>query len=402
MLRRTTAENLPEREIVENFLIVGAGLTGGVIARLLADAGHACEVLDEASHVAGACHTERDVRTGIMMHRFGPHTLHTDRHDIWAFLERFSPIEAYAHRKQAWARGQLYPFPINLETLNRFFSHALDATETLAFLRERAAAHANPSPRTFEEAALAAVGPELYEAFYAGYTRKQWGREPRDLPAFIFGRLPIHLSHDRNVFHHTRQGQPQGGYTQMVERMLDHPRIVVRLGTPFDGRHDRERYRHLFYSGPIDRYFGWSLGRLPYRTLVFEHEHRCGTFQECGTVNYCDLEVPQTRVIEHKHFWPHERHHDTVITYEFSRECGGGDRPYYPIRLAAGNAMFREYAALAAAEGGVSFVGRLGTYRYLDMDKAIGEAMAAATVTLRALADERAIPPFFVSLDGHP
>lgn len=387
---------------MENFLIIGAGLTGAVIARMLADAGHECEVLEEASHVAGACYTERDARTGIMMHRFGPHTLHTDSLDIWEFLRRFTPIEAYSHRKQAWAAGRLYPFPINLATLNQFFSHTLDAGETLAFLRKRAAAYANPAPRNFEEAGLAAVGPELYRAFYAGYTLKQWGRDPKELPAFIFGRLPIHLSHDRNVFHHQRQGQPQGGYTKLVEGMLTHPRIVVRRNTAFDGRYDRARFRHLFYSGPIDRYFAWSRGRLPYRTLVFEHEHRRGTFQECGTVNYCDLDVPQTRVFEHKHFWPHEQHQDTVITYEFPKECGIHDRPYYPIRLSAGDAMFNEYAALAHAEVGVSFVGRLGTYRYLDMDKAIGEAMSAATITLQAVAERRKIPPFFVSLDsGH-
>lgn len=386
---------------MQTFLIVGAGLTGAVIARILADAGHACEVIDEASHVAGACHTERDARTGIMMHRFGPHTLHTDRDDIWAFLRRFTPIEPYSHRKQAWAGGRLYPFPINLETLNRFFSHTLDAAETRAFLAERSAAFANPSPRNFEEAGLAAIGPELYEAFYAGYTFKQWGRPPRDLPACIFGRLPIHLSHDRNVFHHKRQGQPHGGYTHLVERILDHPRIRVSLETAFEGQHDRDCYRHLFYSGPIDRYFGWSRGRLPYRTLEFMHEHSSGTFQACGTVNYCDGDTPQTRIVEHKHFWPGERHRDTVITHEFPRECGSGDRPYYPIRLSAGNAIFEEYASLAESEADVSFVGRLGTYRYLDMDKAIGEAMTAAAVTLQALADRRAIPSFFASPASH-
>jgi UDP-galactopyranose mutase len=378
------------------FLIVGAGLTGAVIARQLADAGFACDVFEEADHVAGHCHTSRDRETGILIHHFGPHTLHTDRADIWAFIERFADINAFGHRKQAWAGGRLYPFPINLQTINVFFGTALIAAEVPDFLR----AQAEPidhEPRNFEEAALSRVGRRLYEAFYRGYTLKQWGRDPTELPAFVFGRLPIHWSNDRNVFHHARQGQPVGGYTRLVERILDHPRIALHMRRAFDGRVSTEDYRHVFYSGPIDRYFDRRCGRLAYRTLDFELRHMPGQFQECGSVNYCDADIPYTRVIEHKYFWPWEPHDDkTVISYEYPRECGKNDTPFYPIRLNRDNQHYSQYVELARREPNVSFVGRLGTYRYLDMDAAIAEALQAGARTIEASRQGTPIPPFFV------
>jgi UDP-galactopyranose mutase len=377
------------------FLIVGAGLTGAVIARQLAEAGLHCKVIDELGHVAGHCHTSRDPETGILVHRFGPHTLHSDRLEIWNFVERFVEIHPYRHRKQAWVRGQLLPIPINLQTINEFFGQNLTAEEAPEFLRRQAEPLPHP-PRNFEEAALSTVGRKLYEGFYRGYTTKQWGRDPTEIPAFVFRRLPVHFGTDRNVFHHARQGQPVGGYTHLVERMLDHANIDVQTGCTFDAAFDRTPYRHLFYSGPIDRYFDRRLGRLPYRTLDFEHARGDGEFQSCGTVNYCDVDTPYTRVAEHKHFWAWERNDRTIYSFEYARECGPRDTPYYPVPSIRRNRAFEDYVALARTEPGVSFVGRLGTYRYIDMDVAIGDAMDAARRTIEAMRTAAPIPAFFV------
>ena len=200
----------------KRFLIAGAGLTGATIARKLAEAGFDCDVFEELDHVAGNCHTARDEETGIMVHQFGPHTLHTDKLEIWDFLKRFVEIYPYFHTKQAWAGGHVYPFPINLQTLNKFFDETLSAHEVPDFLKSQADS-LNHAPTNFEEAALSTVGRKLYEAFYRGYTIKQWGRDPKELPPFIFRRLPVHSGNDQNVFHHKQQGQPVGGYTHMVD-----------------------------------------------------------------------------------------------------------------------------------------------------------------------------------------
>ena len=377
------------------FLVIGAGLTGAVISRVLAEAGHTCTIYERDPHVAGNCHTARDPETGILVHQYGPHTLHTDNQGIWDFIERFTQIHPYRHRKQAWAQGKLYPFPINLEAINQFFGVTL-TTDTVQDFFDKQALRLDQHPRNFEEAALSSIGPKLYEAFYHGYTTKQWGRPANELPAFIFRRLPVHLSSDSNVFHHKQQGQPIDGYTKMVENMLDHENITLFLNRPFEVDGDQKGYDHTFYSGAIDHFFNCSLGRLAYRTLDFEHEHREGQFQDCGTVNYCDLEVPYTRVFEHKHFWPKNNCTKTIISYEFSRECGADDKPYYPIRLAKDNSLYEDYVTLAKREPNVSFVGRLGTYRYLDMDVAIGEAMQAARGTIAAIEGNAPIPAFFV------
>jgi UDP-galactopyranose mutase len=384
-----------------HFLIVGAGLTGAVIARQLADAGFHCDLFEERDHVAGHCHTARDRLTGILFNHHGPHTLHSDNPEIWRFLKRFVEIYPYQHRKQARVGNQLFPLPVNLQTLNQFFQQSLTADNASEFLRRQVELLPH-SPQNFEEAALTTVGRRLYEAFYRGYTVKQWGRDPTELPAFVFERLPVRFDLNQNYFHHSRQGQPVGGYTHLVERILDHPKIHVQIGRVFDGADNRGTYRHLFYSGPIDRYFNWRFGRLAYRTLDFSHERGIGEFQSCGTVNYCDVDVPYTRVAEHKHFWGWERHEQTVVSYEFSRECGPADLPYYPVQLTSENSRFKNYVNLAKSETKISFVGRLGTFRYIDMDVAIGEALDAGTRTIEAIRAGAPIPTFFVeALQAH-
>lgn len=369
-------------------LCVGAGFSGAVIARELAEKGHAVHVIDERPHLAGNCHTERDAQTGIQIHRYGPHIFHTDDQEVWDYINRFGEMMPYVHRVKANSRGMVYSLPINLHTINQFFGTCMSPTEAKGFI----AKHADQSiadPQTFEEQALAFLGRDLYEAFFCGYTTKQWGIKPSELPVSIFKRLPIRFSYDDNYFNHRFQGMPKNGYSEIVENILNHPNITVSLGTSFESL-DRRDYRHIFYSGPLDRYFGHRLGRLGYRTLEFREIRAKGDFQGAAQMNYSDFEVPFTRIIEHKHFSPWESHEDTVCHEEHSRLAEENDTPYYPIRLMKEQALFNEYQALAAKESQVTFVGRLGTYRYLDMDVTIREALDAAKAWEAALVSKAA------------
>jgi UDP-galactopyranose mutase len=380
-------------------LIVGAGLSGAVLARMLAEGGVRVVVFEERPYVAGHCYTERDRQTGVLVHRHGPHTLHTDDAEIWSFVERFTAIHPYRHVKAARVGDELFPLPINLQTLNQFFRQALTPAKARDLVAAEVAASNHGvagTPTNFEEAALSKIGRKLYEAFYRGYTIKQWGVEPRELPAYVFGRLPIRFNYDQNYFHHSRQGQPIGGFTPMIEKILGHENIELHLSRSFDAGADRAGYRHVFYSGPIDRFFGWRHGRLAYRTLRFEEEHLTGDAQGCSVINYCDEAVAYTRVTEHKHFSAWEQPEGTVISYEYSADCGPDDNPYYPLRLAKDRAQFGRYVVDAEATPGVTFMGRLGTYRYIDMDVAIREAMTAGAATLKALREATGIPAFLV------
>lgn len=364
----------------EKVVMVGAGLSGAVIGRRLAEAGHAVTVLDARSHVAGNCHTERDPETGVMVHVYGPHIFHTDDAEVWDYVTGFVPFLPYRNRVKSTTGGQVYSLPINLHTINQFFGRTFRPDEARAFVAGLAD-RSITDPQSFEEQALAFVGRDLYEAFLKGYTEKQWGRSPRDLPAAILKRLPVRFNYDDNYFFHRFQGMPEPGYTALVAAILDHPGIDVHLETRFDPE-DAGAWDHVFWSGPLDGFFGCRLGRLGYRTLDFERFRASGDWQGCAVMNYGEASVPFTRITEHKHFAPWEAHEGSVLYREYSRACEAGDIPYYPIRLVAETALLAEYQALAAAERNVSFVGRLGTYRYLDMDVTIREALDTAAVWL--------------------
>jgi UDP-galactopyranose mutase len=353
--------------------MAGAGLSCAVIARGLAEDGHRIEMFERRSHVAGNCHTERDAATGVMVHVYGPHIFHTDDDEVWSYVNRLLPFKPYVNRVKAVTRGEVFSLPINLHTINQFFGKTFSPREAKAFIDEHADATIS-EPRTFEEHALRSVGRELYEAFLKGYTAKQWGVAPSRLPASILKRLPIRFSYDDNYFAHRHQGIPSEGYTALVERILDHPAITVHLNHPF-AREMVADFAHVFYSGPIDGYYGYDLGRLPYRTLDFECFRAQGDYQGCAVMNYCEEHVPYTRISEHKHFAPWEEHSGTVCYREYSRACGENDIPYYPVHLADGHAMLDRYMARARTEPRVTFVGRLGTYRYLDMDVTIRNAL---------------------------
>lgn len=359
-----------------NLAAVGAGFSGAVIARELAEKGHRITVFDSRPHVAGNCHTERDEQTGVMVHVYGPHIFHTSNERVWNYVQRFDEFVPFVNRVKAIYNGRVYSLPINLMTINTFFGKTLNPTEAAAFM-DSLGDRSITDPQTFEEQALRFVGRDLYAAFFKGYTQKQWGLHPSELPASILKRLPVRFNYDDNYYASKYQGIPRHGYTFIVERMLDHPNISLRLNTPFV-RDMVQSYDHVFYSGPIDAWFAYSQGRLGYRTLDFQVERHEGDYQGNAVINYCNQDVPWTRISEHKHFAPWETHGRTLIYKEHSRLCGEGDTPYYPIRLVKDKSQLAKYVDLARAEKNTTFVGRLGTYRYLDMHVTIAEALDVA------------------------
>ncbi len=375
-------------------LIVGSGFSGAVIATSLATAGYEVAVIDSRKHIAGNCHTERDPETQVMVHKYGPHIFHTDNDRVWKFINQFGEFMPYVNRVKSTVGGSVYSLPINLHTINQFFGKTLNPAEAKEFLQSIGDDTIN-DPQSFEEQALRFVGKDLYEAFFKGYTKKQWGLEPSELPASILKRLPVRFNYDDNYFNHKYQGMPKEGYTALVECMLDHPNITVKLNTKVT-RENAQGYDHVFYSGPIDEWFDSCEGRLPYRTLDFEKIRAEGDYQGCAVMNYGDESVPFTRIAEHKHFSPWESHEKTIAFKEYSRACEPDDIPYYPIRLVGEQELLKKYVEMARGERGVSFVGRLGTYRYLDMDVTIAEALQAADVFLAAKANDKPVPAFFV------
>lgn len=376
------------------FAVVGAGFTGAVLARELAKAGHQIEVFESRKHIAGNCYTERDEDTGILVHKYGPHIFHTDNEEVWRYVTELGEFIPFVNRVKSVANGSVYSLPINLHTINQFFNKIFSPAEARDFISQVGDSSIG-DPVTFEDQALKYVGEDLYKAFFSGYTAKQWGVSPKELPASILKRLPVRFNYDDNYFNHRFQGMPKDGYTELVRNLLDYKGISLKLNYNFK-KNDSEGFDHVFYSGPIDAWFDYGIGRLGYRTLDFVREVHVGDYQGCAVMNYGDEDVPYTRISEHKYFAPWETHAKTVIFKEYSRFCGEGDVPYYPIRLVSEKTMLEAYIDLANKQKGVSFLGRLGTYRYLDMDVTIEEALRAAEKTIESVSSGEAIPPFFV------
>ncbi len=379
------------------FLMVGAGLSGAVIARALAEEGHEITIVDSRDHIGGNCHTQRDADTGVMIHVYGPHIFHTDDEEVWAYVNRYANFLPYKNRVKTTSRGQVFSLPVNLHTINQFFGKTMRPDEAHSFITEEQADTSITDPQSFEELAMRFVGRDLYEAFFKGYTIKQWGCHPSELPASILKRLPVRFNYDDNYFFHRFQGMPENGYTDMIAGILDHPSITVKLSTTFD-RSMAEGFDHVFYSGPLDGYFDYELGRLGYRTLDFERFTYDGDYQGCAVMNYGEEDVPYTRITEHKHFAPWETHDGSVCYREYSRAAEPGDIPYYPIRQVKEKALLGEYVELANKTANVTFVGRLGTYRYLDMDVTIRESLDTAAAVLASLERGDDLKPFFVSV----
>ena len=357
---------------MNTILIVGAGYAGGVMARELADAGRRVLVIDKRPHIAGNAYDEYDAH-GVLVHRYGPHIFHTNGERIFTWLSRFTQWRPYEHRVRGVVAGVRYPFPINRNTLNRLYGLDLDEAGAAAFY-ERVREPREPV-LTSEDVVLNSVGRDLYEKFFLNYTRKQWGLDPSQLKAGVAARIPVRTNTDDRYFTDTHQAMPLHGYTQMFEAMLDHPNICVELGADFADVRKRGGFAHTVYTGPIDAYFDFCYGPLPYRSLRFEHEHLpdVAQFQETGTINYPN-DHAWTRITEFKHLTG-QQHAGTSIVREYPQAEGD---PYYPVPRAENEALFKRYEALADRESAVTFVGRLAQYRYYNMDQVVGAALAAA------------------------
>lgn len=380
----------------KNILIVGAGFSGVVIARQLAEQGHHIRIIDQRDHIGGNSYDARDPQTDVMVHVYGPHIFHTDNETVWNYVTQYAEMMPYVNRVKATVNGQVFSLPINLHTINQFFARTCSPDEARALIAEKGDSSIL-EPKTFEEQALRFIGKELYEAFFKGYTIKQWGMEPSQLPASILKRLPVRFNYDDNYFNHRFQGMPKLGYTKMIESIANHENITIELQQSFNAE-EREQYDHVFYSGPLDAFYSYQYGRLGYRTLDFEKFTWQGDYQGCAVMNYCSLDVPYTRITEHKYFSPWESHEGSVCYKEYSRECGEKDIPYYPIRQMGEMALLDKYLSLAENEKNMTFVGRLGTYRYLDMDVTIAEALNTADKYLSSLSSNESMPVFTVSV----
>lgn len=358
-----------------DYLIVGAGLFGAVFAREMTDAGKRCLVIDRRGHVAGNACTE--TVEGIAVHRYGAHIFHTNDEATWDYVNRFARFNRFTNSPIANYKGELYNLPFNMNTFHQMWGVTTPAQARAEICRQRQAA-GDGEPQNLEEQAIRLVGRDIYEKLVKGYTQKQWGRPCTALPAFIIRRLPVRFTYDNNYFNARYQGIPEDGYTAMVERML--AGIPVRLHTDYLQRRQElsALAETVVYTGPIDAYFDYRLGALEYRSLRFETEVLdTDNYQGNAVVNYTDAETPWTRIIEHKHF-TFGTQPRTVITREYSAAWQPGDEPYYPVNDERNTALYRRYAALAAEEPHTLFGGRLGEYRYYDMDQVVAAARKAA------------------------
>jgi UDP-galactopyranose mutase len=358
-----------------DFLVVGAGFAGSVCAEQLANAGFKVLLIDRRPHIAGNAFDGEDAQ-GVLIHHYGPHLFHTNSERIFAYLSRFTQWRPYEHRVLSCIDGRLYPFPINLDTLNRLYQLDLDETAAQSFFKR--IREPRESIRSSEDVVLNSVGRDLYEKFFLNYTRKQWGLEPSQLKAGVAARIPTRTNTDDRYFTDTFQFMPAAGYTSMFGSMLDHPGIRLELGTTFEAIQKTVRAKHIVFTGPIDTYYSYCYGKLPYRSLRFEHEHLAGLarYQDVGTVNFPN-DHAYTRITEFKHITG-QQHSGTSIVREYPMAEG---EPYYPIPSDANEALFKKYETLAKAENHVTFVGRLAQYRYYNMDQVV----AAALTTSHAL-----------------
>lgn len=355
-----------------DYLIVGAGLYGAVFARELTQRGKSCLVIDRRNHIAGNIYTEK--MAGINVHKYGAHIFHTSDREVWEYVNQFAEFNNYVNSPLAVYRDELYNLPFNMNTFSKMWG-IRTPKEARQMIERQVAELGITEPQNLEEQALSLVGTDVYTKLIKGYTEKQWGRDCRELPAFIIRRLPCRFTYDNNYFNDRWQGIPIGGYTQMVEKMLEGADVLLQTDY-FDLIREQPEIAHtVVYTGCIDEFFGYRLGALKYRSVRFETEELPEeNYQGNAVVNYTDREVPYTRVIEHKHF-EFGKQPTTVISREYSAEWKPSLEPYYPVNDAENSALYAQYQQLAAQQENVIFGGRLGQYRYYDMDKVIRAAM---------------------------
>lgn len=369
-----------------DLVVVGSGFFGLTIAeRAATELGLKVAVLDRRHHIGGNAYSENEAQTGIEVHRYGAHLFHTSNERVWEYVNRFTDFTSYVHRVYTSHKGEVYPMPINLGTINQFFRSSYGPAEARALIQEQAGELAGTDPQNLNDKGIQLIGRPLYEAFIKYYTGKQWQTDPKNLPADIISRLPVRYTYDNRYFNDKYEGLPVDGYTAWIERMADNPNITVALNTDFfDEGHEFSRSTTLgqvpvVYTGPVDRYFDYAEGDLSWRTIDLEEEVLpIEDFQGTSVMNYPDENVPYTRIHEFRHFHP-ERDYTkdaTVIMREYSRFAEKGDEPYYPVNTSEDRDKLLAYRDLAKGEKSVLFGGRLGTYKYLDMHMAIGSALS--------------------------
>ena len=368
-----------------DLVVVGSGLFGLTIAEQAASRwGLRVAIVERRSHLGGNAYSEIDPETGIEVHKYGAHLFHTSNERVWEYVNRFTSFTSYVHRVWTTVDGVVYPMPVNLGTINQFFSAAYGPDEARALIAQQAAEVDGQEITDFESKGVSLVGRPLFEAFFKNYTAKQWQTDPKDLPASIISRLPVRYNYDSRYFNDKYEGLPVDGYTAWMERMVASDLIDVYLDTDFfDPENPLNKAAvvgkvPVVYTGPVDRYFDYSAGDLSWRTVDFEKEIvDTGDYQGCSVMNYGDIDVPFTRIIEFRHFHPERDYQDkkTVIFREFSRFADHGDEPYYPVNTAQDRERLEQYRELMKNEDRVFFGGRLGTYKYLDMHMAIASAL---------------------------
>lgn len=361
-----------------SYLVIGSGLFGSVFAERMANQGHKVTVLEKRKHIAGNIYTEEI--EGIQVHKYGAHIFHTSNKKVWDYINQFAIFNRFTNTPMAVSKGKLYNLPFNMNTFNSLWG-VKNPEEAKAKIAEQTKNYSEKKIHNLEEQALSLVGKDIYEILIKEYTEKQWGKPCLELPAFIIKRLPIRFTFDNNYFDDLYQGIPIGGYTQIIEKMLDHPNIKVELRTDFL-EHKKEwmkKYDKVIYTGMIDEFYNYCFGELEYRSLKFTHKQlSCKNYQGNAVVNYIDKDIPYTRVIEHKHF-EFSKQTQTIITKEYPKAWRKGDEPFYPVNDEKNQEIYDKYKLLAKTESQIIFGGRLGMYRYFDMHQVIEEALSLAS-----------------------
>lgn len=357
-----------------DYLVVGSGLFGAIFAYEAANKGKRVKVIEKRSHIAGNIYTKE--QEGIQVHEYGAHIFHTSDKKIWDYVNQFADFNRYTNSPIANFKGEIYNLPFNMNTFNKLWG-VIVPDEAEAVINEQRSVLKGKIPENLEEQAISLVGTDIYEKLIKHYTEKQWGKKCTELPTFIIRRLPVRFTYDNNYFNDIYQGIPIGGYTQIIEKMLNHPNIVVELNTDFFERKESylREFPKIVFTGMIDQFFDYKLGKLEYRSLRFETEViNASNYQGNAVVNYTDAETPYTRIIEHKHF-EFGNQEKTIITKEYSKKWESGDEPYYPVNDEKNNHLYKSYKKLAEEYGNIIFGGRLGQYRYYDMHQVIAAAL---------------------------
>lgn len=362
------------------YVVVGAGITGSVIAERIAnELKEEVLVIDKRNHIGGNCYSYTDKETGIECHKYGSHIFHTSNENVWKYINKFTSFNNYQHHVWTTYKNRVYSLPINLNTINSYYNKNLSPNEAEEFIKNEAKKENLLNPKNLEEKAISLIGRPLYEAFIKGYTEKQWEKEPKVLSADIITRLPVRYNYNNRYFSDLYEGIPVEGYTKIFENMLDNSLIEIKLNTSFEMiRNQLPKDVFIVYTGPIDQYYGYKFGKLEWRTVDFEIEkYDIVDYQGTSVMNYAEAEIPYTRIHEFKHFHPEIKYQDKTIIYkEFSHKTAD-DEPYYPIKTENNLEILNKYQELAKEEKNVFFGGRLGLYKYFDIDDAIEDALNA-------------------------